>query len=500
LCAGLIAGLAHPPFGLLPGLLGYALLLSLLDTQGDGPRRSAFLRGWLAGLGYFLVSVWWIAEPLLTKPSKAWLAPFVVLTAAAGLAVAWGGAALAYRALAPRGGLRVLVFAGCLTGFEWLRGHLFTGLPWDLPGETWRAGSEPSQMAAVAGAYGLTWITVAIAAAPAMLLDPAGPGPGAGRLSGTRWFPKTMAAAVMIAALACLYAFGLGRLSHAAAGTGQAPTVRVVQTDIASDRSGGRENLDPVFDAYLRLSRQPATISPDLLVWPEDALPALADEVLAPEASYGPRLTAALEPGQTLLMGARRAERQAGGQLRYFNSLVALRREGQGLRVTGVYDKQHLSPLGEFTPGGPARPLAPWGAPALLPLIGHEALFPGFGRQAWRREGVRPAWILNISDDHRLGVTSGPWQQLNVASYRAIEEGLPMVRATPTGVSAIIDSYGRIAPGAQLGPGGLGVIDAPLPPALTPTPFGRLGDLPLAGMLLLSALAALASRRIRRTR
>jgi apolipoprotein N-acyltransferase len=132
--------------------------------------------------------------------------------------------------------------------------------------------------------------------------------------------------------------------------------------------------------------------------------------------------------------------------------------------------------------------------PPLQPLICYEALFPGFTREAAARGGVRPQWILNISNDAWFGATSGPLQHLNIASYRAIEEGLPIIRATPTGVSAVIDAYGRIQPAARLGLGAFGVIDQRLPPALQPTLFGRFGDAALLLMLALSALVALASR------
>jgi apolipoprotein N-acyltransferase len=132
--------------------------------------------------------------------------------------------------------------------------------------------------------------------------------------------------------------------------------------------------------------------------------------------------------------------------------------------------------------------------PALQPLICYEALFPGFTREAIRRSGRRPDWILNISNDAWFGMTSGPLQHLNIASYRAIEEGLPIVRATPTGVSAVIDAYGRVRPGARIGLGGLGVIDAPLPQALPLTPFSHNGDLFLGGFLLLSAGLAMRYR------
>ncbi len=164
LLAGLAAGLAHPPFGLILGLLGYAVLLLRLETVGERPRRSAFLMGWLAGLGYFGLSTWWIAEPFLVDVAiHGWMAPFAVVLMGGGLALFWGAAGLAYRWLRPRSAWKPLVFAGCFAAAEWLRGHILTGLPWNLVGESWRAGSAPSQAAALVGSYGLTWITLAIA-------------------------------------------------------------------------------------------------------------------------------------------------------------------------------------------------------------------------------------------------------------------------------------------------------------------------------------------------
>ncbi|MFI4950433.1 MAG: nitrilase-related carbon-nitrogen hydrolase, partial [Caulobacterales bacterium] len=145
----------------------------------------------------------------------------------------------------------------------------------------------------------------------------------------------------------------------------------------------------------------------------------------------------------------------------------------------------------DFTAGPPSQPIAPGGAPAVQVLICYEALFPGVIREGAARAGFRPAWILNVSNDAWFGMTSGPLQHLNLASYRAIEAGLPIVRATPTGVSAVIDAYGRIGPGQRLALGGLGLIDAPLPPALEATPYSRAGSLYFAGMLLLSGLVGL---------
>ncbi len=506
LLAGVAAALAHPPFGLLPGLLGYGLILLMLEADSARPLRSGFFRGWLAGVGYFGVSTWWIVEPFLVDAkTHGWMAPFGILAMGGGLALFWGLAGLAYKALKPEGAWKVLVFAGCLAAVEWLRGHVLTGFPWNLPGESWRAGSMPSQAAALVGAYGLTWVTVVLAAAPGLL--------------GLKVARSEKAAALVFgaAALAGVYGYGWVRLEATptpAAGP-DAPRIRIVQADIDQKDKWKPENLRLIFDTYAGLTRRAAATPPDIVVWPEGALPAVIDDLLAPQSIYGPLLRDSLGQGQTLLMGANRAEATPPGDIRYFNSLVAFRREGGGLRVTGVYDKHRLVPFGEylplgetatkigvrslvhmpedFTAGPPPRPLAPWGVPALQPLICYEALFPGFTRTGAGREGLRPAWILNVSNDAWFGRTSGPLQHLNIASYRAIEEGLPIVRSTPTGVSAVIDAYGRVAPGARLGLGELGVIDAPLPPALSPTPFSRLGDVPFAIMLALSALACLAS-------
>ena len=505
LAGGIAAGLAHPPFGLLPGLLGFSLILLRLETIQGRPLRQAFFLGWLAGLGYFGVSTWWIGEPFLVDAAiYGWMAPFAVVLMGGGLALFWGVAALAYRALRPRSAWKVLVFAGVFAAAEWLRGHILTGFPWNLVGETWRAGSAPSQTAAAVGAYGLTWITLALAAAPAMLVLPV---------------RRLAQAGVLVAAgigLTALYAGGAGRLAAAprTAYAKDAPVIRVVQANIDQKDKWKPENLDLVFSTYEDLTARPAAQRPDIVIWPEGALPAVIDDLIAADSPYAPRLRDAVRPGQTLLMGANRVEPDGQGGYRYFNTLVAFRREQQALRVSGYYDKFRLVPFGEFMPlgdlagriglralvhmpddftaGPPPRPLVVPGVPAVQPLICYEALFPGLGAG-----GTRPAWILNVSNDAWFGRTSGPWQHLNIASYRAIEQGLPIVRSTPTGVSAVIDPQGRILPGKNLGLGHEGVIDARLPAPAPPTPYSRLGDGPFAALLLLSAGAWFAGRRRR---
>jgi apolipoprotein N-acyltransferase len=245
------------------------------------------------------------------------------------------------------------------------------------------------------------------------------------------------------------------------------------------------------------------------VIWPEGALPAAANDLFRPSAWTAIAIAQALQPGQILMIGAYRMDERGGAPL-YYNSLYAFRRDPAGLTPLGVYDKYRLVPFGEylplesvlaplgvknmahigdgFSPGPRPRPIAIPGALRPQVLICYESLFPGLTREG-ARLGGRADWIVNISNDAWFGRTSGPWQSFNLSSYRAIEEGLPMARATPTGVSAVVDAYGRPEPGDVLPLGAFGVIDAPLPPALAPTPFARWGE---DGFWLMMALSAAA--------
>lgn len=490
LAAGLAAALAHPPFGLLPGLLGYAALLWLADRAPGW--KSAFLRGWLAGTGYFAVGTWWVAEAFMVDAAnQGWMAPFAVAFMAGGIGLFWGGALAAYRALAPRGLPRLLVFAGVFAAFEWLRGHVLTGFPWNLVGETWRAGSAMSQTASLVGAYGLTWITLAIAASPALLVDPAERRHG-------RW-----AVGGAAAALAGLLAFGFTALADKPGDT--ALTLRLVQANVPQLAKYDQASFTGIVDRYLRGTSAPAQKTPDVVIWSEGAIPAAINEYLAEGSWTRPAIQAALKPGQVLIVGA---YREAGPL--YYNSLAVVRRTPGGLQPIGLYDKYRLVPFGEFLPleplmarlgikklvhvgdgfsvGPRPAPLAPPGLPAFQPLICYESLYPGFTREGAARTGIQPRWIVNVSNDAWFGTTSGPLQHLNLAAYRAIEEGLPMVRVTPTGVSAVIDARGRIT--RRLDQGREGVIDLSLPkPVQGTTLFRRLGDIGFFSLLLISMLS-----------
>jgi apolipoprotein N-acyltransferase len=316
-----------------------------------------------------------------------------------------------------------------------------------------------------------------------------------------------MAVGAAALSLVALHAYGLARLAQPARDPDPAVWVRVVQANVDQASKYDEALFRSIVGRYVRLTAQPAPRVPDIVIWPEGAIPDSVNDYLGPNTWTRAAIAGALRPGQSLLLGGYRLTGDPDRAPAY-NSLLALRSEGGDLVMTGLYDKFRLVPFGEYLPAetllgplgfkklvhvtdgfdsGPRpRPISPEGVPQVQPLICYESLFPGFAREGAKRGG-RARWIVNISNDAWFGKTSGPWQHLNLASYRAIEEGLPMVRATPTGISAVIDAYGRIRPGAVLGQGALGVIDAPLPAALPPTPFSRWGEIFFWSAMTLSA-------------
>lgn len=503
LIAGIAAALAHPPFGLLPGLLGYPLLMLLAERSGSV--RGAFWMGWLAGFGYFGVGCWWVAEAFLVDPAQAWMAPFAASLLPAGIGLFWGAAMALYRRFAPEGLVRVLVFAASFALLEWLRGHVLTGFPWNPAGASWAAGSAGSQFASVVGVYGLGFVTVAAVAAFAPL---AGSGSRKARVG------------VAVAGVAVLLALVIGgTIRLAGAQVRNTDTlIRIVQADVQQESKWSPEAYRSIVDRYVNLTARTGAARPDVIVWSEGALPASFNDVFAPGSPDGPAIARAVQPGQTLLMGLARGEAGPDGRPRYYNSLFAMEDVGEaGLRVTAVYDKYRLVPFGEFlplgglmgamgvrslvhmpadfSPGPRPAPIDLPNAPRVQPLICYESLYPGFtpgGRG-------RPEWIANVSNDAWFGATSGPIQHLNLASYRAIETGLPVARATPTGVSAMIDPWGRVVQGARLNSGESGVIDVLLPRPVGVTPYGRVGDL-FFWLMVLAGLAPVAFTFVRSRR
>ncbi|MEM9248952.1 MAG: apolipoprotein N-acyltransferase [Pseudomonadota bacterium] len=443
--------------------------------------RCAAWRGWAMGTAYFAVSLFWIVEPFFVDPLRhGWMAPFALAFMAGGLALFWA-VAFAAAHLAGRGmASRVLWLVVMLTGAEMARSVVLSGFPWALVGHIW-IGWPQMHLAALVGADGLTLLTLGAAALPSLF--------GARRL---------LLGAIAGAALAASPgAYAMWRVPEGPIiPSPDAPMVRLIQPN-APQHLKWRPDMIPVFwDRALSLTAAPPKgKAPDLVIWPETSVP-YALSSAAP--AFGQMTTAA---GAPVAAGLQR--RDAAGDWR--NALVVLDAKGN---VGALYDKHHLVPFGEYMPlgqvferwgifglaanlaGGYARGPGPQVIDLgrlgrVMPLICYEAIFAREVRAAPQR----PDWLMHVTNDAWFGQLAGPYQHLAQARLRAVEFGLPVLRAANTGVSAVIDGYGQVL--ARIPLGEAGHLDAPLPPALAQTPYARWGSLPVLGVLLGLGLLAI---------
>jgi apolipoprotein N-acyltransferase len=507
LVAGALSALAMAPFNAWPVLfLTFPVAVWLIDGAGAGRWRglpAAAMSGFWFGLGYFVAGLYWIGYAFLVDaPTFAWLMPFAVVGLPAYLALFTAAGFGLARLLWTRDASRLLALAISLTVTEWLRGHLLSGFPWNSFGY---ALSEPlalAQIASLIGLWGMTFLSVAIFASPAVLID--------GSSRGRKPWLAPVAALVLLAVMAV---FGTVRLSLQ-------PTLltkvklRIMQPNLQQDVKFNYAAKAEVMQKYLTLSdrasgpQSTGVRDAQILIWPESAFPFF----LTREADAMAQIAELLPKGTVLITGSVRApELPAGVRItRAYNSIYAIDHDGSVLQV---YDKLHLVPFGEylpfqdwmeklgfvqltrvqggFIPGARRRTMEIPSAPRALPLICYEAIFPG--DIAARDE--RPGWIINLTNDGWFGISTGPYQHLQQARLRAVEEGLPVVRAANTGISAVIDPSGRIV--ARLGLGIEGVLDANLPSALPPTVYARIKDVP-AAVIMAAALLLVFRRRFAR--
>jgi apolipoprotein N-acyltransferase len=509
--AGAVTTLALPPFNLWPlPFLTFPILVWLIDGSAGADRLrglgAAAVAGWWFGFGYFLAGLYWVGHAFLVDAKTfGWLLPFAVTLLPAGLALFTAFGAAFARLLWARGAMRVVALAVAITVAEWLRGHVLTGVPWNTFGYALTTPLALAQATSLIGIWGLTFIAVATYATPAVLADD----PADTR---HRWF----APALGLVVLASLAGYGLWRLDRTPTTLVDGVQLRLMQPNLQQDQRFNYAHRHSVMARYMALSGRAssanATGLTDIthLIWPESAFPFF----LTREAEALAQIAKLLPAGTVLITGAVRAPETVptDAVTRAYNSIYVLDHDAT---ILSIYDKVHLVPFGEylpfqnalerlgltqlvavkggFVPGDRRRAIAMPRAPHMLPLVCYEAIFPG---QAVPR-GERPGWMLNLTNDGWFGRSSGPYQHLQQARVRAIEEGLPLVRAANTGISAVIDPVGRLL--ASLPLGSEGVLDAPLPRALPPTPYSRWGDGP-TGLMIAVALAMVLQARRRRVR
>jgi apolipoprotein N-acyltransferase len=488
LVLGAAGALAFEPFRAFPLLLlSYAGLVLLLDGAFASRTRlrQAFAIGWAYGFGFFLVGLHWIGYAFLVDAAAhAWEIPFVAVLLPGGLGLFYAAGAWVCMLLWRPGAQRIFLFALVFAIIEWLRGHVLTGFPWNLPAYGWGASLGVLQSVSVFGVYGLSLLTLLFGASLAALPR--------GKEARARWLPAGMAVFFL-----ALWANGEARLYTATDATVPGVQLRIVQPATPqSEKYVDRYRLRN-WRRLVDLSGSPAAVAPTHIVWPEAAPPF----VLARSPEALAEIAVLTGDSRVLLTGQVRID-EGGPRTRYYNSFAMFGPHG---KLLGTSDKFHLVPFGEYLPyettlrsiglteiaadtgfssgPGPETFSVP-GAPPVGPLICYEVIFP----QAVTGD-PRPSWLVNMTDDSWFGPNAGPLQHLLIARVRAIEEGLPIARAANSGVSGMIDAHGRMR--ARLDLGLRGFIDTSLPVALPATPFARYGNLVMIALFIICAGAAL---------
>ena len=499
-CSGAIGVLALPPFCFFPAFFAPMTVAVWLIDGSSGESLWASLRraaeaGWWLGFGYFVAGLWWLGVAFLTEADRfAWALPLGVLGLPAGLALFTALGFVLARLLWSPGAARLFALSAGLTAAEWLRGHALTGFPWNDFGMALGANLIFAQFASIGGLYTLTALSVLLFSTPALL--------GSAK-------PIRRPLALPLAAFVALALFGVARLQGKTE-TVQGVKLRVVQANVAIDafRADRRAEL---LELYLKLSDR--STSPQStgvadvthVFWSESAFPFILSHDPAALSLISSRMQNAV-----LFTGAARVEGE-GSSAKYFNSLAVI----QHGEIKAYADKMHLTPFGEYMPfanllaragvtqfvdipggfdaGVDSHALSAPGMPVILSLICYEAIFPDDVARRVSSLVARPGLMVNVTNDGWFGVTPGPYQHLYQTRLRAIEQGLPVVRSANTGVSAIIDPFGRFVATTSLGDEA--VLDGDFPKALPATFFSHHWRLTPALAWLIVFLGAFVHRR-----
>lgn len=526
LIAGAAAACGFQPLGLWPlTIVAIALLLEWLTQARTA--RGAFMLGWCFGLGHFTVGNNWIATAFTYQAQMpSWLGGIAVVLAALYLAIfpalacigAWTIMRLIGRGSknplldATRFTGLLLAFAGCWIVAEWMRGWLFTGFPWNPLGVALLGGFRSRGLAILTpwiGTYGLSGIFVLLAGLCGYL--------------GRKMKLASVAGRAAWAALGIVFASGIAAAmllpDHSVGKDEGGIDYTLVQPDIRQERIDDPAYYEANFVRIARLSVPEKPHRRRIVFWPESGLADFLRDGYPPYV-YGPttyaadpdlsreRIGTVIGPYAMLLTGAVDLVMDQGDQVAARNTVTALDSRGA---ILASYSKAHLVPFGEYLPLRSL--LEPLGASRLV--AGTLDFWPGPGPRtfdfgAYGQAGIqicyeivfsghvvdphdRPDYIFNPSNDGWFG-SWGPPQHLAQARLRAIEEGLPVLRSTTTGISAVIDADGIVR--AFVPRHRAGRLDGTIPPAHAPTLFARYGNvLPILLALVLIALSCVALRR-----
>lgn len=503
--AGALLVLTQAPYDFFAaGFVSLPVLVWLLDGAtpdvGAGWLRRqmpAFSTGYWFGFGYFLAGLWWIGKALLVEADDfAWALPLAVVGIPLVLSFFFAFAAVLARLLWSDGIGRLAAVAFAFALFEWLRGFLFTGFPWNPLGFAAMPVPLLMQSVVLTGVVGMSALAVFVFCVPALL-------------GGKRH--RMVGLCLALALVAAHAAFGWYRLNQPEPKAKGSLAVRIVQPNVDLSIKWDGTVRDQIFAGLMRATTQaPAQGAPrpELIIWPETSVPFLFTDRPDALAAIGE----ALQPGQRLFAGAVRME-GAGEAALYYNSVVAIDDKGE---IVDAVDKLHLVPFGEyipfadmlgrigldqlvagpmmFTPGSARHALAIRDGIGAAPFICYEIIFPELVAQ-----GLGGAnFIVNVTNDAWFGDTPGPYQHFRQAQVRAVETGLTVLRSANTGISGVIDGRGRVLDALALGVEG--TVDLSVPVVVQPVALlgqGGINSLLIMFGFALFAVAIGANERFR---
>ena len=516
--SGVLLALSFPKYGH-PAFAWIALtplLVALAGTSRITSRpsfslRRAFLLGLVTGVVYFTGTLYWITRVMAVYGGlQHWVAVLVNAALIAYLALFPAVFGVVMRRIVIAHGRPALMAAPLVwAATELGRTYILSGFPWVLVGYSQTTVLPIAQFASLFGVYGVSMLVVAVSAALAIAAFPGGSSremryisSGGRRFSGAgRFGPAALALAIVIGV-----AWWGSRRAASAALTREGEPIRVglIQGNVDQDEKQDPARASAIFANYLAMSRRALGQGAEFILWPESSTPFLFEEDVA--ASDQIR-TLARQAKVPILIGSDQIERDAGG-FKYYNSAFLVQADGSS---GAAYRKMHLVPFGEYVPlkrilffaaplveavsdfsAGADAVLLPVGSHTISTSICYEVVYPDLVR---RFVAGGSEMLTTITNDAWFGPTSAPYQHFEQASMRAIEEGRYMVRAANTGISGIVDPYGRVLERTDIYQSAVVVGEARFLRASTF--YARHGDvLVYASTVMTAALLLTARRRV----
>jgi len=490
--SGALFVLSFPKFG--HPAFGWIALTPLLVALSGATLRRAFLLGLATGVIYFTGTLYWITRVMAVYGGlQTWVAVLINGALIAYLALFPALFALFTRRIVMAYGRPALLAAPIVWVATELGRSYVTSFPWELLGYSQVTVLPVAQLASLFGVYGLSMLVAGVSAALAFAA--AGP-----RQGPVRYMPAAGALMIVLA----IAVWGSRRVAASEwTRAGEPIRIGMIQGNVDQAQKWDVKRASAIFQDYVNMTRQAIREGAQLVLWPESSTPFLFEEDLPAAAVVR---TLAQQARVPIVFGSDQIER--GRPDRFFNSAFLVRADGT---TGGVYRKMHLVPFGEYVPfqrllffAAPlteqAGTFSPGLNPELLPVDGHrisvaicyEVVYPDLVRQF---VAGGSELLTTITNDAWFGQTSAPVQHFQQAAMRAIENGRYLVRSANTGISGIVDPYGRVLAQTPIFESAVLLGEARF--LRTSTFFSRHGDgLAYASVVATLVLLVVASRRV----